>query len=175
MGTVKRAGDSDSSERQQRLNDSKTDYKKAKMGSSNSWNDRDRLYTTREPGTHEALDSTSLGEREKHRSDASVHLHIDLFSNFDQNGTLVEQGDKERKVEYLTFDIKAEILTSSLPRLSSQQSRTRTTRTTLQPLPKPTYPATKHPKRPPMRKATQPPMREQTLARRISKPPRKRS
>lgn len=130
MGSFKRAGESDSSERQLGPNESKTDYKKAKMGSSNSWNDRDRLYTTREPRTHEALASTGLGEREKHRGDASVHIHIDLSSGFDQTGTLARQGDKETKVEYLTLDIKAETLNSSLSRLSSQQSKRRTTRKT---------------------------------------------
>lgn len=129
MGTFKRTRDTNSSEQQPRPNESKPDYKKAKMGSNSSWDNRDIPYATRQPRTHEAPDSTSLGERSKHRSDASVRRHLDLFSGFDQNGTFAEQGDKERKVEYLTFDIKAVILNSSPPRLSSQQSRRRTTRT----------------------------------------------
>ncbi|OBU00824.1 hypothetical protein VE01_01258 [Pseudogymnoascus verrucosus] len=105
MGISKRSRDNDD---QLHPNDSNPNHKKMKTKTSILQNNRDIPQTTTQPETQKSLNWTSLGERVKlrhgHTSDASVRRDVDQFSDFDQNGTLVEQVDKETKVSYSTVD-----------------------------------------------------------------------
>ncbi|KFZ12934.1 hypothetical protein V501_03974 [Pseudogymnoascus sp. VKM F-4519 (FW-2642)] len=99
MGISKRTRDNDD---QLHPNDSNPNRKKMKTKTSILQNNRDTPQTITQPETQKSLDRTSLVERVKlrhsHTSDASVRRDVGQFSDFDQNGTLAEQGDKETKV-----------------------------------------------------------------------------
>ena len=99
MGISKRTRDTDD---QLHLNDNNLNHKKMKTKTSILQNNRDTPQTTTQPEPHKELEWTSLSERVKLRrnraSDASVRRDIGQFSDFDQNGILAEQSDKETEV-----------------------------------------------------------------------------
>ncbi|OBT59364.1 hypothetical protein VE04_00478 [Pseudogymnoascus sp. 24MN13] len=101
MGISKRSRDNDD---QLHPNDSNPNHKK--MKTSILQNNRDTPQAATQPEAQKSLNQTSLGERVKlrhgHTSDASKRRDVGQFSDFDQNGALAEQGDKETKVSYST-------------------------------------------------------------------------
>lgn len=108
MSNFKRTHDSDSDD-QLREYESNQNYKKANIESNRYWNNRDITGTIRQTTSHEALESTSLGEQARLRSDTSSgHIHVGQPSLYDdQNGILTEQGNNESKVKYLTLETQS--------------------------------------------------------------------